>query len=610
MKNEKLHYKMYKAGKQWMFAGIATLMVSGGVLLASNSASADATTNAAPTTQTAQTNNNVTSNQADKLSNQQTASNTNDVTNNQTANNNQNITNQLNNAAATTNQDQSTTQAVQNTADNAATTDDNVAKAADNTPASNQTPDNQATDVQSTPAPQNTVANNVADQAAPAVNNNARQTTESNVQAASTSATQNRLRTAATNLAVTNNDSANTTPAATPTQTATPQATPAAPVNKQAAATTSQAVTTASNTNNASAIINTGKQYVGTPYVWGGTTPAGFDCSGFVQYVFGKNGINLPRVASDQYAAVQHISSDEAQAGDLVFFNDGSIYHDGIYLGNGLMLDAQNRGVINNDSLGYFQGQVLFGRVNGVVNATGSTNNSVAVNNTTPANTNNTGNATTTPRQNAVAASQPTATVDDSNYLAPSNYTKLFSKNFAVTNDTSIGYQPGTPETNLDTQFKISQDGKDNSEIITPISNNQSTNNDDVKQNLNSQVKTNNQNKASNQTNTQVANQNQSATSALNTDSSKSANGQKDISSSNSNSSNAASDVADVNSAKTAKTDNQTNSASQNHTGSNSKGNNVLPQTGEQTTLLASILGAIILGLMALFGIKRRNANK
>ncbi|USS85100.1 NlpC/P60 family protein [Fructilactobacillus myrtifloralis] len=122
--------------------------------------------------------------------------------------------------------------------------------------------------------------------------------------------------------------------------------------------------------NTASAdVISSGQQHVGTSYVWGGSNPGGFDCSGFTQYVFAQNGISLPRTAAAQYAASQPISASEARPGDLVFISNGGIYHVGIYQGNGMMLDAQNRGVISGDSISYFPGQVLYGRVGGGASA-------------------------------------------------------------------------------------------------------------------------------------------------------------------------------------------------------------------------------------------------
>jgi peptidoglycan DL-endopeptidase CwlO len=79
----------------------------------------------------------------------------------------------------------------------------------------------------------------------------------------------------------------------------------------------------------------------GIYYVWGGTTTAGFDCSGFTQYVFNKLGISIPRTAAEQQQAVTPVS--DPRPGDLVFFGEPA-YHVGIYAGNGMMWDAPHSG--------------------------------------------------------------------------------------------------------------------------------------------------------------------------------------------------------------------------------------------------------------------------
>ena len=80
--------------------------------------------------------------------------------------------------------------------------------------------------------------------------------------------------------------------------------------------------------------------YLGTPYVWGGTTPDGFDCSGLVQYVYAQLGIRLPRVDTAQRAAGMQVSRAEARPGDLVW-KPG---HIGIYIGGGRMIHAPKPG--------------------------------------------------------------------------------------------------------------------------------------------------------------------------------------------------------------------------------------------------------------------------
>ena len=94
------------------------------------------------------------------------------------------------------------------------------------------------------------------------------------------------------------------------------------------------------NTASLSGIAATAAQYVGVPYVWGGNTPSGWDCSGFVKYVYAKHGINIARGTSAIRASGQFVRTSSPKPGDLVFQNGGG--HVGIYLGGGKMIGAQN----------------------------------------------------------------------------------------------------------------------------------------------------------------------------------------------------------------------------------------------------------------------------
>lgn len=98
-------------------------------------------------------------------------------------------------------------------------------------------------------------------------------------------------------------------------------------------------------------IVSTAKGLMGVAYVFGGTSPAGFDCSGLLQYVFKVNGLSIPRLADEQYKLGRSAQKHQLSAGDLVFFTTytSGVSHCGIYVGDGKFLHASSsRGVTIN----------------------------------------------------------------------------------------------------------------------------------------------------------------------------------------------------------------------------------------------------------------------
>jgi cell wall-associated NlpC family hydrolase len=92
-------------------------------------------------------------------------------------------------------------------------------------------------------------------------------------------------------------------------------------------------------------VLKVARKQIGDPYIAGRSGPDGFDCSGLTSYVYAKAvGKKLPRTSWQQYRAAKKIARKDAQPGDLVFFFERGAHHVGVYIGNGKMIDAPQRG--------------------------------------------------------------------------------------------------------------------------------------------------------------------------------------------------------------------------------------------------------------------------
>ena len=110
-------------------------------------------------------------------------------------------------------------------------------------------------------------------------------------------------------------------------------------------------------------VVAIASRYLGVPYVYGGSSPRGFDCSGLTMYVYAQLGISLPRSAAAQYGATTRIARSQAVPGDLIFFfTGGTVTHVAIYLGGNMMLAAPHTGdVVKRESI--YSANIAFGRV-------------------------------------------------------------------------------------------------------------------------------------------------------------------------------------------------------------------------------------------------------
>lgn len=185
------------------------------------------------------------------------------------------------------------------------------------------------------------------------------ESSSSNSVATNNTAATNSVAQSSSQQSVANNSAASSSSVAQTNNTQQATTTNTAATNNNATTVNTSNVTTTTNTGSASAsaIISYAQSFIGVPYVWGGSTPSGFDCSGLVQYVYAHYGVNLPRVTTAQENAGTVIPVSAAQPGDLYFWGaKGSSYHVAIATGGGSFIHAPEPGEsVKVGSTQYFQ---------------------------------------------------------------------------------------------------------------------------------------------------------------------------------------------------------------------------------------------------------------
>lgn len=169
-------------------------------------------------------------------------------------------------------------------------------------------------------------------------------------------ASENAAKAAAATAAVAATPSASSTSTASSSAASSSANTSTTSASSSASASQAPASNTSSVSVSGGSIASNAAKYIGVPYVYGGTSPSGFDCSGLIYYAAKEAGINLPRTSQAQSTLGSYVSVSDLQAGDLVFWGGvGSAYHVGIYIGGGQYLHAPAPGQsVTIQSMAYF----------------------------------------------------------------------------------------------------------------------------------------------------------------------------------------------------------------------------------------------------------------